>query len=92
MVSDAGGTVTSMQTATVPDYSMLVVNRGEFRPSTPIDPPRPVLVRTQTYGGRVQTLLLEAVSTARGHVCVSQSVEGWPTWKAWVPAADCRPL
>ena len=45
------------------DYSMLVVNCGEFSHQKCLDPPRPVLVTTRTYGGTVEPLVLEAVST-----------------------------
>lgn len=71
---------------------MLVVNCGEFSHQKGLDSPRSVLVTTRTYGGTVESLVLEAVSTVRGYVCVRQSATRWPAWLAWVPAGDVQPL
>lgn len=91
-MSVAPASVHRMDRPPTPNYSMLVVNCGEFSHQKSLDPPRPVLVTTRTYGGTVEPLVLEAVSTVPGYVCVRQSATGWPEWLAWVPAGDVRPL
>ena len=91
-MSVARASVHPMERRPTPDYSMLVVTCGEFSHQKRLDPPRPVLVTTRTYGGTAEPLVLEAVSTVRGYVCVRQSATGWPEWLAWVPARDVQPL
>lgn len=74
-------------------YADLVVNKGGApEQQTMIDPPRPALVTTMTYGGTQVMLELDVVARSGPWLCVAQPREGKPDWFAWVDASECEPI
>lgn len=76
-----------------PDYSRWIVNAGNPRSETPVDPPALALADVELYDGTRALVEVHVVATARhaGMVCVRQDVDGRDApWFAWVPSRDVR--
>lgn len=87
---DLSGRLALVDHSEHPAYGNLVRTHADPGPHLLIHPPRPALVTTDLYDGRILTLELAVIARTRMHVCVRQERAGHAPWDAWVPSDRVR--